>query len=352
MVDLDTPMVDLDAPAAIVFTSGTTARPRAVVLSHGNLTASADAWAAVLLPRPTDRWLACLPLFHVAGLAIIVRAARWGVPVEIVPRFRPDQVARRFAAGISHCSIVGSQLGPLIESVGGPPPATLRALLVGGGPLPEALIVRARSAGFPVLTTYGMTETASGIAVGGADPTTRADVVALRPLPGVDVRIMDPDAAGVGGILVRGPMVSARYLDDPASTAVRSRDGWLETGDLGRVDGRGCLHVLDRRDDLIVSGGENVSPAEVEAALLEFPGVRDAAVVGQPDPVWGSVPVAAVVAAVGAALTDADLERHCRERLAGYKVPVRFHRFEELPRNATGKLVRREVRRALGWPEP
>jgi O-succinylbenzoic acid--CoA ligase len=341
------PRVDPDSVAVILLTSGTTARPRAAALTHGCLAASADAWATVLRPRPTDRWLACLPLFHVAGLAVIIRAARWGVPVEVLTRFTPDRVAERIEAGISHLSVVASQLGSLVEAVGHPP-STLRAILVGGGPIPGTLVARARSAGFPVLTTYGMTETGSGIAVGGADRVTLSDTRALRPLPGVDVRIADPDARGEGTIHVRGPMIFEGYLDDPAATAERLRDGWLDTGDIGRIDEDGCLHVLDRRDDLIVSGGENVSPAEVEAVLLAHPDVREAAVVGQPDPAWGSVPVAAIVLSAGSLVADASLERHCRERLAGYKVPARFHRVDRLPRNAAGKVVRRDLRRTLG----
>jgi O-succinylbenzoic acid--CoA ligase len=214
------------------------------------------------------------------------------------------------------------------------------------------LLARARTAGLPVVTTYGMTETASGVAVGGLDEATLADPSALRPLPGVELRIADPDARGVGGIEVRGPMVFAGYLDDPTATAERLRDGWLDTADVGRIDVNGCLHVLDRRDDLIVSGGENVSPAEVEAVLLAHPDVLDAAVIGRPDPAWGSVPVAVVALAAGSALTDAGLERHCRERLAGYKVPVHFHRVAELPRNAAGKLLRRDLRRQPGLADP
>jgi O-succinylbenzoic acid--CoA ligase len=342
------PLVDLDAPAVVLFTSGTTARPRAALLTQGNLAASADAWATVLRPRPTDRWLACLPLFHVAGLAVVVRAARWGIPVEVLPRFTPDRVAERIEAGVSHASVVASQLEPLVDAVGHRPPRTLRAVLVGGGPVPGPLVAHARSAGFPALTTYGMTETASGIAVGGADPVTLADATALRPLASVDVRIGDADARGEGAVLVRGPMVLEGYLDDPAATAERLRDGWLDTGDVGRIDEHGCVQVLDRRDDLIISGGENVSPAEIESVLLAHPDVREAAVVGRPDPVWGSVPVAAVVLTAGSRVSDAGLERHCRERLAGYKVPVHFDRLDELPRNAAGKVVRRDLPRALG----
>ena len=343
--------VDLDAPATVVFTSGTTGHPKGAVLSYANHLASADAWADALEPRPDDRWLACLPLFHVAGLAIIVRTCRWGVPVEVVDRFVARQLADRLEEGVSHVSLVPTQLRQLLEVISGRPSATaswrLRSILLGGGPIPDDLLARARSAGLPVLTTYGLTETASGIAVGGGDQASLVDPTALRPLRGVSLRIAGADGAGVGQVQVRGPMVFGGYLGDSTATAERLRDGWLDTGDVGRLDGEGCLHIVDRRDDLFVSGGENVSPAEVEGVLCEHPGIVDAAVLGQPDPTWGSVPVAAIVMATGSSISDATLERHCRERLSGYKVPVRFHRLATLPRNASGKIMRRELRDAL-----
>jgi o-succinylbenzoate---CoA ligase len=346
------PSLDLRSLATIVFTSGTTGRPRGVPLSHAHHAASADAWAAVLEPRATDRWLVCLPLFHVAGLAIVVRASRWRVPLEVLPRFRADEVAARMAAGISHLSLVPTQLEEVLEAWGPRPvPGTLRAILLGGAPIAGPTLARARRAGLPVLTTYGLTETASGIAVGGAEAATLADPTALRPLPSVRLRILDPDPAdGVGQVEVQGPMVFSGYLGDPAATAERLSDGWLRTGDLGSLDADGLLRVADRRDDLIVSGGENVYPAEVEAVLREHSAVVEAAVVGAPDATWGSVPVAAVVLASGIAVGDDELERHCRERLAGYKVPERFHRLLTLPRNEAGKVLRRELREMVAEP--
>jgi O-succinylbenzoic acid--CoA ligase len=227
-------------------------------------------------------------------------------------------------------------------------PPTLRAILLGGAPIPLATLAQARAAGLPVLTTYGMTETSSGVAVGGAEVATLVDPAALRPLPGAHVRVEDPDPAdGVGQISVAGPMVFAGYLGDPAATAERLADGWLRTGDLGSLEGDGLLRIADRREDLVISGGENVYPAEVEAVLRDHPAVVDAAVVGQADATWGSVPVAAVVVTPGASVGDAELDRHCRARLAGYKVPVRFHRLLELPRNEAGKILRRELRELL-----
>ena len=241
-----------------------------------------------------------------------------------------------------------AQLGPVLDAWAEgarTAPTGLRGVLLGGGPIPQPLVARARAAGLPVLPTYGMTETASGIAVGGIDAATLADPTALRPLPGVELRIAPPDDLGVGGIEVRGPMVARpRAAGGPADRV--ATDGWLATGDLGWIDADGGLHVIDRREDLIVSGGENISPAEVEAVLRTHPDVREVAVVGRPDPVWGSVPVAAVVLAPGSSVSDASLERHCRARLAGYKVPARFVRLGELPRNAAGKVLRQELRRA------
>ncbi len=343
------PSLDLRSTATIVFTSGTTGRPRGVRLSHANHAASADGWAAVLEPRQTDRWLLCLPLFHVAGLAIVVRASRWRVPLEVLPRFQADEVAARIAAGTSHLSLVPTQLEEVLGAWGTRPvPGTLRAILLGGAPIPGPTLAGARRAGLPVLTTYGMTETASGIAVGGAEAATLADPTALRPLPGVRLRILEPDPAdGVGQILVQGPMVFDGYLDDPAATAAQRSDGWLQTGDLGSLDADGLLRIADRREDLIVSGGENVYPAEVEAVLREHSAVVEAAVVGAPHATWGSVPVAAVVLAPGVTVSDAELDRHCRGRLAGYKVPARIHRLPRLPRNEAGKVLRRELREML-----
>jgi O-succinylbenzoic acid--CoA ligase len=228
-----------------------------------------------------------------------------------------------------------------------PVPASLRAILLGGAPVPEALLSHARELGLPVLTTYGMTETASGVAVGGADPETVTDRMGLRPLPGVRLRVVDAGADGVGQVEVAGAMVFAGYLGEPATEARTPGGDRLRTGDLGRLGADGLLHIVDRRDDLIVSGGENVYPAEVETVLRAHPDVMDAAVVGQPDRRWGSVPVAAVVLAHGRRVRDEDLARHCRERLAGYKVPVRFHRLDALPRGDGGKLLRRELRERI-----
>ena len=376
-------VVDLAAPATIVFTSGTTGRPKGALLSHGNHRASAAAWAAFLEPRPADRWLACLPLYHVGGLAIVDRTGRWGVPLVVHRRFEPAAVARALVEDeVSHLSLVATMLRALLEvHQGRPVPTTLRAILLGGGPTPAPLVREAVGRGFPVVPTYGLSETASGVTALPAGEAALRPGSAGRPLRGVDLAIRVPDRGArrpdrpdghagpgdgatasdppgedgepgrvgqIGEILVRGPMVFAGYDGRPAETAAALAGGWLRTGDLGSIDEAGRLTVVDRRDDLLISGGENVYPAEVEAVLRTHPAVEDAAVVGRPDLRWGSVPVAAVVARPGASLDPVELAGFCRARLAAYKVPVAFRLVAALPRSAGGKLLRREVRTMLG----
>lgn len=352
--------LDPAAPATLVFTSGTTGRPKAAILSHAAHAASAAAWAAFLRPAPTDRWLACLPFHHVAGLGMIDRAARWGVPLVVHGRFDPIAVVAAIEGdAISHLSLVGSMLGGLLEAhAGRPVPPSLRAVLLGGERTPPELVRAAALAGLPVVPTYGLTETASGVVALPAEEAAVHPAAAGLPLPGVELRIRpggriaSPDGAGrvdeVGEIEVRGPMLFAGYLGRPAETWAAFDDGWFRTGDLGSLDESGRLFIADRRDDLIVSGGENVYPAEVEAILLAHPGVADAAVVGRPDPRWGAVPIAVIVEGSGAAPTDAELDAHCRVSLAGYKVPVAFERAPALPRSPGGKLLRRELRVRTG----
>jgi O-succinylbenzoic acid--CoA ligase len=340
--------VDLASVATVAFTSGTTGAPKGALLTHDNHRASAHAWAGLLRPGPGHRWLACLPLFHVAGLALVMRTTRWGAPLELLPAFDAAAVSDAIERGVTHLSLVPVQLSALLDVRGSAsPPATLRAILLGGGPIPAALVEGARAAGYPVLTTYGQTETSSGVASGGGDPLTWSEPLLARALPGVRMRV-EPDAPdGSGEILVRGGMVFAGYAGDRAASAKRLADGWLRTGDIGTLDADGLLRVLDRRDDRIISGGENIAPAEVEAVLTAHPDVAEAAVIGRPDDRWGAVPVAFIVPMSGATPAGADLGRHCRERVAGYKVPVSFKCVDELPRNTFGKVLRHRLQEQL-----
>jgi len=349
------PPADPAAPAVVVLTSGTTSRPKAVVLSTAAMVASAGAWLAAL-PEVTG-WLLALGLSHVAGLGVVWRSALSGVPLVVLERADPAAIVDALAAapGPSHVSLVPTTLARVLDAVDdAPPPSTLRAVLLGGGTIPAELVRRAISAGWPVVPTYGLSEAGSGVT---ALPTRDA---AIHPasagpaLPGVRIRIAEPDHDGVGEILVSSPGRFTGYLDDPAATAATvSDDGWLRTGDLGRVDADGRLTVLDRRTDRIVRGGENISPAEVEAVLLEHPAIAGAVVVARRDGTFGQVPVAAIVLRDGHADPgDEELVRLCRERLAAFKVPVAFIRLDALRRTDSGKPLRAELRARLDPAQP
>ena len=347
--------LDPNAPAVAILTSGTTGRPKAALLSHASMAASAGAWSAAL-PQAAG-WLLCLGLAHVAGLGVAWRAIGAGVPLHLVPAFDAEAVLDSLRRGpVSHVSLVPTQLAHLLDAadrdIGDPAHPGLRAVLLGGAPIQPALVTRALAAGWPVVPTYGLTEAGSGVtALATADAAARP-ASAGRPLPGVQVRIADPASDGTGEIQVRSPAAFSGYLGRPeATTAAFEADAWLRTGDAGRLDADGFLHVLDRRDDLLVSGGENVFPAEVEAAIAEHPGIAEAGVAGRPDTTWGAVPIASVVLRAGAPVpTNDELRAFCLARLAPYKVPVAFVVVAALPRTESGKLRRSELRAALAGP--
>jgi O-succinylbenzoic acid--CoA ligase len=324
--------LDADTVHTVLFTSGTEGEPKAVELTAGNLDAAAAGSAAVFGTDPGDRWLCTLPLFHVAGLSILTRCARNATTAVLRDGFDVAVVEQALASGdVTLISLVPTQLRRLRDAGLADAPA-LRALLLGGGPIPPDLVDWARAAGLSVRCTYGMTETASQVAV------TDDWESAATPIPGAEIAIGDEGGdAPAGGhaageILVRGPMVAPGAL---------AADGWLHTGDLGRLDRHGRLHVAGRLKELIVTGGEKVAPAAVEAVLTAHPAVADAGVGGTPDPDWGEAVTAYVVERQP--VSDYDLLAFCRERLAGYQVPKRVVRVSELPRNAAGKLLRNRL---------
>ncbi|HYP48644.1 MAG TPA: AMP-binding protein, partial [Thermoleophilaceae bacterium] len=303
---------------SVIHTSGTSGRPKAVELTYANHHASALASAANLGVEPDDAWLCPLPLFHVGGLAVLLRSAIYATTAVLHERFDAERVRAALEGGeVTLASLVPTMLGRL-RAAGLERAPRLRALLLGGGPIPGGLLEWASAAGLPVRATYGMTETASQVAT--AAPGERA----AKPLEGVELQIA-PD----GEVLVRGPMVAHGAL---------AGDGWLHTGDLGRLNEAGLLRVEGRLKDIIVTGGENVAPAEVEEALLAHPAVLDAGVAGRPDPEWGEAVRAFVVVSDGAEVDG--LREWCAERLAAHKVPKRIERVASLPRNAAGKLLR------------
>jgi O-succinylbenzoic acid--CoA ligase len=341
--------IDLRDKLAIVYTSGTSGRAKGVELTHANFFWGAVGSAMHTGASPDDAWLACLPLFHVAGLSILARAVLFGATVVLEPSFDADRISRSLdEQGISLTSLVPTMLERLLDTRGTkPPPPRLRCVLLGGGPIPRSLLERAWELGWPVAPTYGLTETAAQVATLPLGEIGRG-AGGAKPLFPTEVAVVDSQGraqpAGVAGeIEVRGPTVMAGYRGQPAATAAAFRDGWLRTGDVGFLDEEGFLHVLERRSDLIVTGGENVAPAEVEETLMLHPAVEEAAVAPQPDPELGQRVAAWVVLRPHGRATTEEIQRFCRGRLAGYKVPRSVRFVASLPRSPSGKLLRRAL---------
>jgi len=321
---------DLGATAVIIHTSGTTSAPRPIELTYGNFLWSALGSAVALGLDPRERWLCAMPLSHVGGLSILLRSAIYATSAIVHERFQEDRVLHALRTQeVTLVSLVATTLARLLDA-GLERPPELRRALTGGGPVPPALVRRARSAGVPVSLTYGLTESCSQ-----ATTTPLADEgdagTAGPPLFCTRAQI-----ASDGEILLRGPTIA------PAAPAA---DGWLHTGDLGELDERGRLLVSGRKADTIISGGENVAPAEVEAVLEAHPQVLEAAVIGRSDPRWGEA-VTAIVVVRGKETVDLEqLRAHCASLLAPYKVPKQLVLSSEpLPRTRSGKLLRRELR--------
>ena len=341
----------------VLQTSGTSGRPKAAMLTRGNLVASAEGSMQRLGCERLDRWLLCMPLFHIGGLSVLIRSVLGGTSVAVHARFDAKRVAEALDSDrVTRVSFVATMLAEVIAARGDrPSPPSLDLVLLGGGPASEDLLRRAETLGYPIAPTYGLTEAASQVATrppskrvdcSDSDPVDRAG--GLEPLPGVEIRIVDANGectpvGGEGEIQLRGKVVMKGYLGDPEATARAIVDGWLSTGDIGRLDGAGHLRVLDRRVDLIVSGGENIYPAEIESILADHPEVLEAGVVGRPDSKFGARPVAFVVMRPGVSFDRSELVSFCKERLAGYKIPTDFIPCERLPRTASGKLKRREL---------
>ncbi|RRR65563.1 MAG: o-succinylbenzoate--CoA ligase [Candidatus Viridilinea halotolerans] len=344
------PTINLDALHTIIYTSGTTGRPKGAMLTAGNHWWSATASLLNLGLRDDDRWLALLPLFHVGGLSILLRGAIYGMPVVLHERFAPEAALAAIEHdGVTIASLVAVMLARMLDAAGERPlPPHFRCALLGGGPAPRPLLEACAARGVPVVQTYGMTESASQAVTLSPTEALRKLGSAGQPLLPLELRIIHEGQTvppgDVGEICLRGPMLTSGYYQRPEATAAALRDGWLHTGDLGYCDAEGFLYVVDRRDDLIISGGENVYPAEIEAVLLGHPAVAEAGVIGIEDAQWGAVPVAFVVCKTNAIPNAAELHAHCCEQLAAYKVPRAIHFVASLPRTAAGKLQRRLLR--------
>ncbi|WP_436347967.1 class I adenylate-forming enzyme family protein [Natronorubrum sp. FCH18a] len=350
--------LERDRTHLLMFTSGTSGTPKGVRLTLGNLVASANASAFRLGVTPDDRWLCCLPMYHMGGLAPVVRSMLYGTPVVIQREFDPAATAGVIDDhDITGVSLVPTMCKRLLDA-GWNPPETLRFVLLGGAPASNELLERCRAADVPVYPTYGMTETASQIATATPQETATHEGTVGRPLVCTDVTVVDESGERVpsgeaGELVVSGPTVTPGYLTDEHTAAAFGEQG-LHTGDIGYKDVSGRLWVLNRRSDRIVTGGENVDPGAVIEALRSSPRVEDAAVVGLEDPEWGERVAALVVPADdGGESADSrtiDLEsllEHCTERLAGFKRPKTIAVADSLPRTASGTVDRDAVRARL-----
>ena len=326
-----------DAAALLVFTSGTTGSARAVVLSLPALVASADGVVAGADLRAGDVWLDPLPLSHVGGLGVLFRGARVGAETRLVDAFDPAAVARLLAGGaVSHASFVArmvDRLLPFLESEN-LRASRLRCALVGGGRTDPELLRRARARGLPAVSTYGLSEAGSTVTLQRPTETVGAEGDAGWPVPGRLLRIGPDDEVQVGG-----PSLMTGYDDGPPL------DGWLPTGDRGRLLADGRLMVLDRRSDLVVTGGENVSPTEVEGLLRGVPDLLEVCVLGLPHPSWGQELIAV---AVWRGAAGPEVAQEALKAMAPWQRPRRWiQRRDPLPRNALGKLLREQLRQEL-----
>jgi len=320
--------------AAVVVTSGTEDTPKGVELTRTGMEVMGRGYSAGLDAGPADRWLACLPLHHVASLGALARSYVTGVPCTVHDVFDLERVARSpRAEGTTIVSLVPTALRRLLDARA--PLHEFRWVITGGAPCPPALRTRAEDAAVRVVDAYGLSETWGGFALDGI------------PIAGAEVRLGAADE-----ILVRGAMVMRGYRLDPTRTAaVLDADGWLRTGDVGRFHADGSGHtrveVIDRLKDLVITGGVNVSPAEVEGVLAQHRDVDDVCVIGMPDDEWGERVVAFVVARAGARPPSIDeLRAFARERLSAPKLPRAAHVVDAIPRTASGKPLRRLLREA------
>ncbi|HVV23572.1 MAG TPA: long-chain-fatty-acid--CoA ligase [Pseudonocardiaceae bacterium] len=352
----DLPPQPKDTPFLQLYTSGTTGFPKGAMLTNAGLTAHALATAGTTDVSPDSVSLVAMPLFHVGGsswaLVGMFNGARIVVVRDIVPAALLDEIVEQ---RVTHAFLVPAVFGFLMQvpDVAERDYSAIKALIYGASPMPLPLLRRSMEAfGVDFYQVYGMTEASGGVTMLG--PAEHRDMdrpdrleSAGKALNGVELSVIDPVTSErlgpgeVGEVMVRTAQLMAGYWHKPDSITA---DGWLHSGDAGYLDDDGYLYISDRIKDMIVSGGENVYPAEVERVVVEHPSVGEVAVIGVPDETWGEVGKALVVPAAGETVDEASVLSFCRERLASYKCPKSVEVVSELPRNATGKVLKRQLR--------
>lgn len=338
------PVFKSDWVASIMYTSGTTGKPKGVLQTFGNHFYSAVSSALNLGLSSADKWLCVAPIFHISGFSIIMRGLIYGMTVRLVEKFRAEEIERILAnEAVTIMSVVPFMLKKLIQQQNKTNihyNSAFRCMLLGGGTIDRETLEICLQRSIPVVQCYGMTETCSQIiALRSADALLKLGSVG-QPLFSTQLKLSKD-----GEILLKTPALTPDYLNLPDKLPSKMIDGWYRTGDIGHLDKEGYLYIDGRADEMLISGGENIFPQEVEQVYQRYPQINEVAVVGQNDSVWGQVPVAFVVS--DRRLSTTKLMNYGYEHLARYKVPQHYIFVSELPKNASGKIRRFMLREKL-----
>lgn len=336
--------IDLSEVFTIIYTSGTTGFPKGVMHTYGNHFWSAVGSSFNIGLHEDDAWLVVLPLFHVGGLSTLFKSVIYGMRIVLLDGFDEKKVNNIiFSKKITIASVVTVMLQRLIKELDNRPyPDSFRTMLLGGGPVPKHVLEKANEKNIPVYQSYGMTETCSQIATLSPNDALQKIGSAGKALLPAQLKIVDKDKEDIGEIFVKGLMVTESYYKNERASIDSFEKDWLKTGDMGYLDDDGFLYIVDRRTDLIISGGENIYPSEIEAVLSRMTYIDEVGVTKKKSEEWGEVPVAFIVGDE-TKISKEDIINYAKTHLAGFKTPKEIHFIDKLPRNSTNKLMRREL---------